>query len=85
MVENKLTAEEVWKRFHGLVDKLRPLAKEFADLAHDLERGHLADSFTDYGLAWGWGDVNILYNCIDDDFGHDTDEYDPFSEEKYEE
>lgn len=82
--KGKMTPEKAWDTFHELIGRIRPIAKDLAEFAEEIDRSHLADSFTDWAKAWGWLDLNILYNCVKHDFGPNTHSYDPFSMFAYE-
>lgn len=82
--KEKMTPEKAWDRFHELIGRILPIASDLSEFADEIDRPRLADSFTDWYKAWGWLDLNILYNCIKHEFGPDTHSYDPFSRFKYE-
>ena len=82
--KGKMTPEKAWDKFHELIGRIKPIAKELSEFAEEIDRPRLADSFTDWYKAWGWLDLNILYNCVKDEFGTNTHSHDPFSGFAYE-
>lgn len=83
-IKGKMTPEKAWDKFHELIGRVEPIAKDLAEFAKEIDRSRLADSFNDWYKAWGWLDLNILYNCVKQEFGPNTHSHDPFSRVAYE-